>query len=118
MSNKALFAGPLLLLALLSACISSTAERGVPVTWKTLPEFEAGISTRRDVLDRLGPPSQILTTQEGSAFYYLLERTEAKGLILLVYNTRTEMTDYDRAVFFFDEEGLLVEWSTSEPQES
>lgn len=114
MFNRLLFAG--LLLTLLSACISSTAERGVPATWETLPDFEVGVSTRRSVLDSLGPPSQILTSQDGSAFYYLLERTEASGLILLVYNTRSERTDYDRAIYFFDEDGVLQEWSTSESE--
>jgi len=104
-----------LLLALGTGCISSSAERGVPAVWSSTDDYSVGTTTRRDVLERLGPPSQILTSKDGSAFYYLLERTEARGLILLIYNTRTETTDYDRAVFFFDQEGVLVEWSASEP---
>ena len=105
-----------LLGCLAAGCISSSAERGVPVTWTSVDDLEVGTTTRSDVLDRLGPPSQILTSQRGSAFYYLLERTDISGLILLVYNTRTERTDYDRAVFFFDEAGVLQDWSTSEAE--
>lgn len=104
-----------LALALTCSCINSRTERGVEPLWNEVgPEaFEPGRTTRGDVLDLLGPPSQILSLSEGSAFYYMLERTHSKGLILGVYNRRSEQSTYDRAVFFFDQQELLSDYSLS-----
>ena len=110
------YAVPVLALAgllVLPGCINMRSERGVAASWNEPGQdaFAPGRTSRTEVLDRLGPPSQIITLEGGSAFYYLLERTRAKGLILLVYNTRSEETTYERAVFFFDADGLLVEYA-------
>lgn len=103
------------ILLFLASCISSEAQRGVAPTWREGElSFEQGATNRAEVLERLGPPSQILSLENGSAFYYLLETTEAKGFVLILYNKRKEKTDYDRAVFFFDKAGLLTEWALSQ----
>ena len=111
--------GRLLLAALLvasaSACVNVHTERGVEARWRkaAAQDFEVGTTTRREVLEALWPPSQILSLNAGSAFYYMLETTEAQGLILVVYNDRNERTTYDRAVYFFDEQGVLTDFSAS-----
>ena len=104
-----------LALALTCSCINSRSERGVDPRWHDLgPEaFEPGQTTRTEVLTALGPPSQILSLEEGTAFYYLLEETRSKGMILAVYNRREEQTTYDRAVFFFDDDELLSDYAVS-----
>ena len=101
------------------ACVNTTAERGVDPLWHGVPEdsFERGRTTRAEVLAALGPPSQILTLKSETAFYYLLETVRAKGLVLIVYNDRTETASYERAVFFFDDAGLLTDYSLSAPAE-
>jgi outer membrane protein assembly factor BamE (lipoprotein component of BamABCDE complex) len=68
-----------------------------------------GQSTRSDVLKNLGPPSQIISLQNGTAFYYLFEHAQGNGLILGVYNRFETQTNYDRAVFFFDQNGVLTD---------
>lgn len=104
-----------LLLGVLAGCINSESARGVEPLWEELgPEaFVRGRTTRAEVLERLGPPSQVLDLAEGTAFYYLLETTHARGVILLVYNDRGERTRYSRAVFFFDGEGTLTDFALS-----
>jgi hypothetical protein len=59
----------------------------------------------------LGPPSQVITHADGEIFYYLHEQSESKGLILLVYNSSQTDTRYDRAIFFFDVNGVLRDYS-------
>ena len=100
-------------LLLCSACTSVHSERGVETRWHDLQgePFEAGVSTRKDVLAALGPPSQIVTMQHETALYYMLERTRGRGLTLIVYNTRRDRSVYDRAVFFFDLDGVLTEFA-------
>jgi hypothetical protein len=101
---------------LLSACINTTSERGVEAAWRTVEAgaFADGETTRGEVLELLGPPSQILSLEGETAFYYMVEKTHAKGLILIVYNDRDEHTVYDRAVFFFDDDGVLTEHAFGE----
>ena len=99
---------------LLPSCIRARAERGLEPTWADADPatFVRGETTRADVLERLGVPSQVLTVGDGTALYYLQERTANDGYILLVYNSRVEEVRYDRAIFFFDENDRLTEYST------
>jgi outer membrane protein assembly factor BamE (lipoprotein component of BamABCDE complex) len=100
----------------LSACISVESDRGVEATWREVSAdaFVRGETTRAQVLEALGPPSQVVALEDETAFYYLLEKTRGKGLILLVYNDRRERTSYDRAVYFFDESGVLSDYALGE----
>lgn len=102
----------------LSGCIRVSTQQGVDNLWRdaSCPEFEAGTTTQTEVMEALGPPSQILSLQNGSAFYYLREYGNGSGMFLLVYNERTTRSNYDRAVFFFDSEGVLTDFSYSEEQ--
>ena len=60
----------------------------------------------------LGPPSQVIALDDETALYYLYERSEGEGLILIVYNRMRIDTRYDRAVFFFDENDVLTDFAT------
>jgi outer membrane protein assembly factor BamE (lipoprotein component of BamABCDE complex) len=103
----------LLLSALLSGCTRTLSERGLEPTWKTLPEetFVVGSTTKTELLAILGPPSQVITHSGGEIFYYLHEESQSRGLILVVYNTAETDTRYDRAIFFFDANGVLRDFA-------
>ncbi len=103
-----------LTLLALGACAQYRSERGVDVTWQpaALNNFRTGETTRQQVLEALGPPSQIISLESESALYYLFERSRGNGLILIVYNRFERDTDYDRAVFFFDAEDRLTNYAS------
>jgi hypothetical protein len=105
-------------LALLTGCAKFHTERGVESRWRApdTPAFVAGKTTQADVLDALGPPSQIISLNDGSVFYYLREKGDGAGLILLVYNQVKYGVGYDRAVFFFDPKGVLTEHAFSKEE--
>ena len=105
----------LLLVLSLAGCLSSQSESGVVNTWrdKSLPAFEVGKTTQSEVAKRLGPPSQLIDLQSGLVFYYLMEKAKGTGVILIVYNTTTDRVIYDRAIFFFDKQGLLTDYALS-----
>ena len=107
-------------LALLAGCAQYTDKRGVEVTWdpSTLGDFAVGETTRNDVLASLGPPSQVISMDEETVLYYLYERRAGTGLILIVYNRFDVDTRYDRAVFFFDGNDKLTEYSSKIHDES
>ena len=98
----------------LTACLQFRSKRGVEVNWQTAitEQLESGKSTRADVMTLLGPPSQIIALDKETALYYLFERTAGQGYILVLYNRFEIDARYDRAVFFFDENDVLLEYST------
>jgi outer membrane protein assembly factor BamE (lipoprotein component of BamABCDE complex) len=115
MRTKTLFLVVILLCAsLVTGCVRFKSKRGVEVAWQSqvVEELKRGISTRRDVLDILGPPSQVISLDDETVLYYLFEKEEGEGVILIVYNTIEIDTRYDRAIFFFDEDDRLTDFST------
>ena len=98
----------------LTGCLQFRSKRGVEVNWETTvtEQLESGKSTRADVMNLLGPPSQIIALEEETALYYLFEHTAGEGYILVLYNRFTVDARYDRAVFFFDENDVLREYAT------
>ena len=103
-----------LVLGLLAGCAQYENKRGVEVTWEpaVTDHFVRGESSRKDVLSKLGPPSQVISLEEETVLYYLFERSEGNGLILIVYNRMKIDTRYDRAIFFFDENDVLTDFAT------
>jgi len=109
---------PALLLALAimqPGCASFERNQGVANAWRD-PSVAApviGQTTESDIIQALGPPSQVIGLRDQTVFYYLTERREGKGAILLLYNWVKEDTIYDRAIFFFDRNGVLREYGFS-----
>ena len=104
----------LLCTSLLPACVQYENKRGVDVAWQTTvtQQLVKSTSTRQDVLALLGPPSQLIALDDETVLYYLFEHSEGEGLILILYNRMRIDTRYDRAIFFFDENDVLTEYST------
>lgn len=103
-----------LFLFALSGCAQYDNRRGVEVTWSpaAIGDLQRGATTRADVLARLGPPSQVIALGDESVLYYLNEQADGDALLLIVYNRFRVDTRYDRAIFFFDEDDLLTDYST------
>ncbi len=101
-------------LLLLGGCAQYENKRGVDVSWQdtVTQKLVSGESTRKDVLDILGPPSQVIALGDETVLYYLFERSSGNGLILVVYNRMEVNTRYDRAIFFFDEQDVMTDFST------
>ncbi|MBT5005973.1 MAG: hypothetical protein P8L70_14040 [Halioglobus sp.] len=102
------------LTVLASGCAQYENKRGVLEQWQggSQQEFVRGESSRQDILEALGPPSQVIALGDETVLYYLFERTEGKGLILIVYNEFKTDTRYDRAIFFFDADDRLTDFSS------
>ena len=101
-------------LTFLTACAQYDNQRGVEVSWQqsVMDSLVSGQSTRKDVLEKLGPPSQIISLQDETVLYYLFEHAQGNGLILVLYNRFDTHTQYDRAVFFFDENDVLTDYAS------
>jgi len=99
---------------MITACAQYENKRGVDVNWQSsvTSQLVKGESTRSDVLNLLGPPSQVISLEDETVFYYLFEHSDGDGLILIVYNRLRVDTSYDRAIFFFDENERLTDYAT------
>lgn len=99
----------------IGACSRSDTVSGVENSWRD-PAFApvAGLTTEADVLEGLGPPSQIIALQDQTVYYYIRENFRSDRLLLIIYNQTARRTAYDRAVFFFDDAGVLTKFSFSE----
>jgi outer membrane protein assembly factor BamE (lipoprotein component of BamABCDE complex) len=99
---------------LLGGCVQFDSRRGIEVAWQdqVVANLSKGESTRADVLELLGPPSQVIALREETVLYYLFEKAEGDGVILIVYNSIDINTHYDRAIFFFDENDVLSDFAT------
>jgi outer membrane protein assembly factor BamE (lipoprotein component of BamABCDE complex) len=114
MKGRLLVLGTVLVVGLLGGCAQYENKRGVDVTWQpaAMQDLVVGETTRKQVMTELGPPSQVISLDGETVLYYLYERSEGTGLILIVYNRFSVDTRYDRAVFFFDENDLLTEYAS------
>jgi outer membrane protein assembly factor BamE (lipoprotein component of BamABCDE complex) len=103
---------------LLSGCANYGAVDGVDNLWREVPidEFEKGITTQAEVLDLLGPPSQLIGLQDQTVFYYLTEEMSGHGKIFIVWNQASAKSQYDRAIFFFNMDGVLQEFAYSKEE--
>lgn len=103
----------IVLLCALAGCAQYDNRRGVEVTWQqaAIADLQRGKTTRAQVLARLGPPSQVIALGDESVLYYLNEQAQGNALLLIVYNRFSLDTRYDRAIFFFDEQDRLTDYS-------
>ena len=100
---------------LISGCASYGSVDGVDNLWRevSIDQFEKGVTTQADILDQLGPPSQLINLQDQTVFYYLTQELSGTGQIFIVWNRVNAKSRYDRAIFFFDTNGTLQEFAFS-----
>jgi len=103
-------------LVIAAGCASFERTRGVESTWRdpATPPPVVGTTTQKDILAALGPPSQVIGLRDQNVFYYLKENDKGRGALLIVYNWLKEDVTYDRAIFFFDAEGVLQDYGFSD----
>ncbi len=101
---------------LIAGCVNYGSVDGVSNIWREVPieQFQRGVTTQSDVLELLGPPSQMIALHDQTVFYYLAQKSKGQGKIFIVWNQAREENLYDRAIFFFDTEGVLQEVSYSD----
>jgi hypothetical protein len=111
-----LFAITLVGLTVGVGCANRQSQMGVENLWRAdpSPTFDIGSTTQSEVMKVLGPPSQVIALGEQTLFYYLREQQKLESLSVIIYSHSRERIMYDRAIFFFDGNGLLQDFALSE----
>jgi outer membrane protein assembly factor BamE (lipoprotein component of BamABCDE complex) len=106
----------LLVVLAAAGCAKISKKTGVENRWRD-PDvvFQKRVATQQEVLAKLGPPSQIIALKEKKVFYYLFEETKRNLFFLIIYNQANTDVTYDRAIFFFDKDGMLEEYALRTP---
>jgi hypothetical protein len=101
-----------------TGCATISKKTGVENRWRA-PDIvlHEGMTTQQDVLTQLGPPSQIIALPAKTVFYYVFEETKGRLLFLVLYNQADTKVTYDRAVFFFTQDGILETYAFSKKEE-
>jgi len=105
-----------------TSCINVSSERGVENRWREdgntdiETRWTQGKTTKSEILKDLGPPSQVVSLGDETVFYYLREKVTGRGFVTLFYNDVRVKAGYDRAIFFFDKKGRLVDMAVSEAE--
>ena len=104
-----------ILLFQVTGCFSTSGEKGVVNKWRDpeLPVIVGGVTTQSEILELLGPPSQIIDMGDQNIFYYMLEKSVSKGTFLIIFNWKDAKVTYDRAIFFFNDQGILTDYAFS-----
>jgi outer membrane protein assembly factor BamE (lipoprotein component of BamABCDE complex) len=104
----------------LYGCVRYQSLDGVENRWRELPpdRIQPGTTSRAEVLDWLGPPSQVIALGDRTVFYYLSQEQAGEAKVFILWNDARDRTRYDRAVFFFDAEGVLEEYSIRDEVDS
>ena len=98
-----------------NGCANRQSQMGVENLWRAdpAPAFEIGGTTQSEVMDALGPPSQVIALGDRTLFYYLREQQKLQSLSVILYSHSRERILYDRAIFFFNREGVLEDFALS-----
>src|SRR5262245_45168671 len=97
-----------------TGCAEISKKAGVENRWRDQNiVLQEGVTTQQQVLTQLGPPSQIIALPAKTVFYYLFEETKGRLMFLILYNQANTNITYDRAIFFFNKDGILETYSFS-----
>ncbi len=92
----------------LGSCFINRQSSGEPFSAKLLRAFQPGKTEAKDVVAKLGAPSNIVRLNEGSAYVYEHTQGKTAGVFLLAVFVANTDQRADRVWFFFDKNDRLT----------
>jgi outer membrane protein assembly factor BamE (lipoprotein component of BamABCDE complex) len=107
-------------LLLLPACALARQDTNEPLDAELIRSLQPGKTTARDVVERLGAPTEVVQLGRRTAYRYDASATKSTVLFLLLINFGNQDTRTDRLWVFFDENNILTHhgawYGTHRPQ--
>ncbi len=98
----------LLFLLSTAGCAFARQDVNEPLDVATVRELVPGKTTAREVVERLGAPTDVVQLGRRTAYRYDATTAKSTLLILLVVNFGNQDTRSDRVWVFFDEKDVLT----------
>lgn len=102
-----------LLLCLAPGCALTRTTENAPLPAEALAALQPGTTTAREVVERLGAPSEVVQLGKRSAYRYQFSQSKRTVLFLLVVALQNEDARADRVWVFFDESQVLTHVGTT-----
>jgi hypothetical protein len=96
------------LLLLLPACAFARQDTNEPLDAPTVRAFVPGKTTAREVVEKLGAPTDVVQLGKRSAYRFDATRQKSTVLFLLLINFANQDARSDRVWVFFDEHDVLT----------
>ena len=104
---------PLFLVCFAAACGIARQDTNEALDALTVRAFEPGRTTARDVVERLGAPTEVVQLGHRTAYRYDATTAKAAVLFLAVVNFGNQDTRSDRVWVFFDEHDVLSHYGAT-----
>jgi len=102
-----------LCLLLAAGCAFARQDTNDPLDAATIRSLEPGKTTARDIVERLGAPTEVVQLGRRTAYRYDATTAKSALLFLLVINFANQDTRSDRLWVFFDESDVLTHFGAS-----
>lgn len=102
-----------LLLLLLPACAFARQDTNEPLDAPTVRAFVPGKTTAREVVEKLGAPTDVVQLGKRTAYRYDGTTQKSTLLFLVVVNFANQDARSDRVWVFFDEHDVLTHCGAS-----
>ena len=111
MSYRALIRAILLVfcLSVVTACAWSRGSLGDDIKRDVVATMQKGVTTRSEVVDKLGAPDRVVTAHGRDIFQYYHYDMKSSSLLLLIVNFARFTIKNDDLYVFFDKRGLVDE---------
>lgn len=103
------FMGLVFCLSLVSGCAWSRGTLGDDIKRDVVASLEKGVTTRSDVIGKLGAPDRVVTAHGRDIFQYYHYDMKSSSLLLLIVNFARFTIKSDDLYVFFDKRGLVDE---------
>jgi hypothetical protein len=106
--------GMLLMAAICSGCaVFGRGKNFVPFDESALKQVIPGKTDASEVTQLFGPPNKTVKLSNGNAYVYERSVNKGTGLWLLVLTFVNYDTQYDRIVFFINNDGVVTHYGSS-----
>jgi len=107
-----------ILLVAIMICLSGCAVIGRGKDYRTfdeqgLAQIKPGQTTAMEITKIFGAPSQIVKLSNGNAYIYNRSLSKATGLWLILVTFINYDTQYDRIVFFINQNDVVTHYGSS-----
>ncbi|HEX5050383.1 MAG TPA: hypothetical protein VFZ65_01295 [Planctomycetota bacterium] len=99
--------------ACLAACAIARQDTNDPLDAATIRALQPGKTTAREVVERLGAPTDVVQLGRRTAYRYDATSAKSSVLFLLLVNFANQDTRSDRLWVFFDENDVLSHYGAS-----
>jgi outer membrane protein assembly factor BamE (lipoprotein component of BamABCDE complex) len=101
------------LLLLTGACAFARQATNEPIDATVVRTFTPGTTTARDVVEKLGAPTEVVQLGKRTAYRYDATTQKSTVLFLLLINFGNQDSRSDRLWVFFDERDVLTHFGAS-----